>query len=311
MLIAIIVFLPLFRYALEDPGMFNYRTLTRISSSERPLPGPAWQIFLENTLRAVTMFAWSNGDTWVHSIPNRPALDIVTAALFYSGTVLIFIRYLKKRHWLDIFLILSVPLLMIPSILSLAFPSENPSLNRTAGAIIPVFILVGLALDGFLKGLEINLSEAWGKRWAWIIGLILLAWSSLHNYDLVFNQYYMQFRRSAWNTTEIGQTIRSFSESVGTPDSAWVVGSPHWVDTRLVGINAGYPTKDYAIWPEHFHDTLTVEAPKMFIIRPEEEESLSMLREIYPEGWYRLYKSEMPTKDFYIFIVPPVDNLID
>jgi hypothetical protein len=90
-----------------------------------------------------------------------------------------------------------------------------------------------------------------------------------------------------------------------------VVGSPHWVDTRLVGINAGYPTKDYAIWPEHFHDTLTVEAPKMFIIRPEEEESLLMLQEIYPEGWYRLYKSEVPTKDFNIFVVPPTSNVDD
>jgi hypothetical protein len=307
-LFAFLVFLPLFRYALEDPGMFNYRTLSRISSTERPLPGPAWQIFLENLWNAMTMFAWSNGETWVHSIPHRPALDIVTAAIFYLGLVLIFIRYLRKRHWLDIFLIVSIPLLMMPSILSLAFPSENPSLNRTAGAIISVFLLVGLALDGFLMGLQSRFSKTWGKRLAWAVGLSLLVWSSLHNYDLVFNKYYEQFKLSAWNTSEVGHVIRSFSDSVGTPDSAWVVGSAHWVDTRLVGINAGYPTKDYAIWPDHFHDTLTVDAPKMFIIRPEEETSLSILQEMYPEGWLRLYKSEVPTKDFYVFVVPPTDE---
>jgi hypothetical protein len=310
-LLAFMVFLPLFRYALEDPGMFNYRTLSRIGSIERPLQGPAWQIFLENLWNAVTMFAWSNGETWVHSIPHRPALDIVSAAFFYLGVVLIFIRYLRNRYWMDIFLILSIPFLMMPSILSLAFPSENPSLNRTAGAIIPVFLIVGLGLDGFLSQLESSLSKTWGKRLAWVVGLSLLVWSSLHNYELVFNQYYEQFRLSAWNTSEVGHVIRSFSDSVGTPDNAWVVGSPHWVDTRLVGINAGYPTKDYAIWPEHFHDTLTVDAPKMFIIRPEEEESRLILQEMYPEGWLTLYKSEVPTKDFYIFVVPPTDDASD
>jgi hypothetical protein len=141
-----------------------------------------------------------------------------------------------------------------------------------------------------------------------VVGLSLLVWSSLHNYDLVFNQYYEQFRLSAWNTSEVGHVIRSFSDSVGTPDSAWVVGSAHWVDTRLVGINAGYPTKDYAIWPENFQDTLTVDPPKMFIIRPEEETSLSILQEMYPEGWLTLYESDVPTKDFYIFFVPPTDE---
>ena len=307
-LMAFMIFLPLFRYALEDPGMFNYRTLSRISSAEQPLPGPAWQIFLENLWNAVSMFAWSNGETWVHSIPHRPALDIVTAAIFYLGIVLVLFRYLRKRHWLDIFLVLSIPLLMMPSIMSLAFPSENPSLNRTAGAIIPVFLIVGLGLDGFLTGLESSLSKAWGKRLAWVVGLTLLVWSALHNYDLVFNQYFEQFRLSAWNTSEVGDVVRSFSDSVGTPDSAWVVGSAHWVDTRLVGINAGYPTKDYAIWPENFQDTLNIDAPKMFIIRPEEETSLSMLQEMYHQGWLTLYKSEVPTKDFYIFFVPPDDG---
>jgi hypothetical protein len=306
-LIAFIVFLPLFRYALEDPGMYTYRILSRISSSEQPLPGPAWQIFLDNLWKAVTMFAWSNGETWVHSIPHRPALDIVTAALFYLGILLVFIRYLRKRHWLDIFLVLSIPLLMMSSILSLAFPGENPSLNRTAGAIVPVFLVIGLGLDGILSGLESSLTRVWGKRLAWGVGIGLLAWSSLHNYDLVFNQYYEQFRQSAWNTSEVGHVIRSFADSVGTADSAWVVGSPHWVDTRLVGINAGFPTKDYAIWPDHFHDTLTVDPPKMFIIRPEEETSLAALQEMYPQGWIALYTSEVPTKDFYIFFVPPID----
>ena len=34
--------------------------------------------------------------------------------------------------------LLSIPLLMLPSILSLAFPDENPALNRAAGDLTPV-----------------------------------------------------------------------------------------------------------------------------------------------------------------------------
>jgi hypothetical protein len=93
----------------------------------------------------MTMYFWSNGEIWPVSIPHRPALDVVSAALFFTGLVLLVVRYIRNRNWLDIFLLLSVPLLMLPSILSLAFPSENPTLNRTAGALIPVFIVIGLS----------------------------------------------------------------------------------------------------------------------------------------------------------------------
>jgi len=40
--------------------------------------------------------------------------------------VLVIVRYIRKRDWVDLFLLVSIPLLMMPSILSLAFPEENP-----------------------------------------------------------------------------------------------------------------------------------------------------------------------------------------
>ena len=82
------------------------------------------------------MFNWSNGGVWFHSVPDRPALDVVTGALFLTGVLLIMVRYAQKRRWLDV-LLASMPILLLPSILSLAFPDENPSLNRTAGHSYP------------------------------------------------------------------------------------------------------------------------------------------------------------------------------
>lgn len=305
-LIALIVFLPLLRFWIENPVNFGYRAFTRFGTLESPLPGPGWQIFLNNLWNAVVMFFWSNGETWPVSIPYRPALGIVSAALFFLAVVLMFFRYVRQRNWLDLFLILSVPMLMLPSILSLAFPSENPTLNRTAGALVPVFILVGLSMDGVLGSVEKNLVSLIGRRVAWVVGAVLLVWSAYQNYDLVFNQYQDNYARSSWNTSEIGQVIRDYTLTIGSPESAYVVAYPHWVDTRLVGINAGYPTRDFAIWEEDFPRTLEIEGPKLFILKLDDSQSLSTLQSLYPQGHLRLFESQVSNKDFYEYYVLPV-----
>ena len=298
--IALIVFVPLLRYMTEHPEMVLFRAMTRLGDLEQPLPGPAWQIFLNNLWRSLTMFAWDNGEVWPISIPHRPVLDVVSAVLFHLGVVMMIVRYVRQRHWYDIFTLLSIPLLMLPSILSLAFPGENPSLNRSGAAIVPVFLIIGLALDSFLTALESNGS----RRLAWAMGIFLLAWASLQNYDLVFNKYRKQYDLSAWNTTEMGEVVRSFAELTGSPDTAWLVGYPHWVDSRLVMINAGFPMRDNAIWPDGFQATLAEPRSKLFLININDTANIEALQSLYPQGQLQQYKSKYEGKDFILFIVP-------
>jgi hypothetical protein len=125
------------------------------------------------------------------------------------------------------------------------------------------------------------------------------------NYDLVFHQYKTQFDRSSWNTSELGAVIRQFADTIGDEDSAWVMGYPHWVDTRLVGINAGYPLHDYALWSDQLDSTLGTPAPKMFLFRPDDVETLAQLRSFYPEGTMKLFRAQIENKDFYIYTVLP------
>lgn len=302
-LIVGMLFLPLLRFWVENPEMFGYRAFTRLGSVERPLPGPAWLIFLQNLWRAMTMFGWNNGEIWPVSVTNRPALDIVMAAFFHLGVVLLLIRYLLRRNWLDLFLILSIPVLLLPSILSLAFPSENPALNRTAGAIVPVFVVVALAFESFLRGVETRLSASRGRWLSMFLATILLFWSGLQNYDLVFNQYQKNYSLSSWNSSEIGGVIQKLTSTIVQEPNAYVVAYPHWVDTRLVGINAGYPTRDFAIWPEDFPKTLDQQGTKLFIIRSDDLNSLESLQLLYPRHMLKLYDSKLENKDFYIFVV--------
>jgi hypothetical protein len=304
-LAALVLFLPLMRYALENPSTFAFRAFTRLSTWERPYPGPVWSIFLKNVWNAMTMFAWDNGNVWAYSISYRPALDVISAALFYIGYVLLIIRYILRRHWLDLFLVLSVPLLMLPSILSLAFPEENPNLSRTGGAIVVVFIIVALSLDGFIRILTNKIPSPSGKRLAWGLVTALFFLSALQNYNLVFKQYRLMFDTSSWNTTELGQVIRAFTQSMGSPDNAWVVAYPYWVDTRLVGINAGFPRKDYGIWPEDLNQTENLSGAKLFLINPSDNNAVSLLQQMYPAGWLQTYDSAIEGKDFLVYLVPP------
>jgi 4-amino-4-deoxy-L-arabinose transferase-like glycosyltransferase len=304
-LVSLFVFLPLLRYAIDNPEMFSYRSFTRLGTEERPLPGSASWLFMVNLIRAVTMFAWDDGNIWVHSVMNRPALDVISAALFYLGTVVMLVRYLRQRDWRDLFWLLAVPLLMMPSILSLAFPAENPALNRMAGAIVPVFLIVGFCLDSLLETLRTRLGGVSGQALAWIVGLFLVAGAMLQNYDLVFRQYQNYYRSASWNTSEMGEVIHYFANSVGSPDTAWVLAYPHWVDTRLVGINAGYPTRDYAIWSDSLEQTQADPRAKLFLVNPEDVDGLGALKNLYPQGSLQVYASQVVGHNFWMYFVPP------
>ncbi|GAB1472233.1 hypothetical protein MASR2M66_31110 [Chloroflexota bacterium] len=307
-LTSLMVFLPLFRYWMEFPEHFSERAISRLSETEQALPGPAYQIFISNSWNALKMFNFDNGEIWVHSVTHRPALDVVSAALFVIGVILILARYIRNRHWLDLFLLVSIPILQLPSTLSLAFPGENPALNRAGAAYIPAFIIGAMALDGLLtslRGGKMRSVLMWG-----VAGILLLV-SASQNYDLVFNQYYNSFKLRSWNTSDMGQVIKEFGQTYGETDTVWIVPYPYWVDTRLPAVWAGIPNRDMAMWTDQLPDTIELAGPKLFMVRaniedPErnDQEALDVLRSLYPNGQQRLFDSDVPGHDFWIYFVP-------
>jgi hypothetical protein len=308
------VFLPLARYWTENPDSFGYRAFSRMGTLETALPGPAWKILLSNLWNALRMFNWDDGEIWVHSVTHRPALDVVTGALFLIGVLLVLVRYIRKRHWQDLFLLLSVPLLQLPSSLSLAFPAENPALNRAGGAFVPAFLLVALALDGLLgrlfeppvpAGEMRSRPSRLGPAVAWVLALFLVSWSAVQNYTLVFDKYASQFEGGAWNSSQMGAVIKQFGATYGTTDPVWIVPYPYWVDTRLPGVWAGIPNRDFALWPDQFAESQQFDGPKLFIVNIADDPSLQSLEALYPSGVVSEFDSHLEGKDFYMFFVPP------
>ncbi len=297
---ALIIFLPLLRYALDNPVMFGIRAFSRLMGIEQALPGPVFKVLLTNLWNAITMFFYSNGEIWVHSVPYRPALDVISAVFLFIGVIILLKDVAYQKRWENLFLLASIPLLMLPSILSLAFPRENPSLNRTSAAIIPVFIVSGYGFVNLSKRIYQNLKNRITKILFFFLIAVLIIGACFLNYKLVFSDYSQQFLHKAWNTSEIGTVIKEFVVNGGNPSLVFVIPYPYWVDTRLVGINAGYPDKDYALQAEQIIDTRALPDPKMFIVFPEDQKTIQEIKDVYPEARTETFVSKQPGKNFII-----------
>jgi len=172
-------------------------------------------------------------------------------------------------------------------------------LNRSGGAEVAVVIVSALALDGFVSSL------GGGRRAVIAYGLtaILFAVSAYQNYVLVFDTFDTQFKLGAWNTSEMGRLIGDFRDEYGQTDSVWIVPYPHWVDTRLPGVWAGIPNRDFALWTENLSATLTVPSPKMILYHVDDLAAAVALNQLYPNGVFTRYTSSDPGKDFMILMI--------
>lgn len=312
-LTSLIIFLPLMRYAIDNPTMFSLRAFSRLGlqpdpSSNLPSPGPVLPVFLSNLWNTLRMFNWNDGGIWVNSVPYRPALDVVSAALFLIGILLLAVRYARKRHWLDLFLLLSIPILLLPSILSLAFPEENPAMNRTAGAIVPTFLIIGMALDGLITALATSTRRTVA---AYGLTAVLLLASAAQNFDLVFSQFDQEYRNGSWNSSEMGTIIQEFGAVYGETDTVWIVPFPYWVDTRLPGVWAGIPNRDFAMQPDNLPGTASIPEAKLFIVKANtqdpksnDQKSIDLLQQLYPQGSLSLHRSPVAGHDFWIYFIP-------
>lgn len=306
-LVSVVGALPLLRVTFDMPDNVLYRTLTRMGTLERSYQANPLVQFLINMRDILTMFSWNSGQMWPVTVPGRPILDWMAGALFHLGIVAIGLAYLRRRQWQHLFVLLSLPILLLPSSLSLAFPNENPAPNRVTGAIVPVFTIAAFALETVYQWARDNLGS--GRR-VISIGLAggVLAISAVLNYQLVFDEYAELERVRAWNNSEAGEVMGGFAHSVGSFDTTYFVAYPYWIDSRLVAIEAGAPLRDYSILPENLADQeLDSRKYHLFFVKPEDGEAMHTLRELYPSGSLSYHASQVPGRDFLLYLVPPVN----
>jgi hypothetical protein len=300
-LLALLAFLPLLRFMTEAPHLFWYRTASRAQGALAPVA--LWTTFWSNVKNAMLMFNYRGDVVPANTIPGSPQLDIVTGALFLLGAAYLLWRGLACGDRRAVYVLASFGALLVPSVLSLAYPEENPSAVRAGGAIPVVMLIAALPLSLMTAAASDRIPGRTGRLFPILpAGLVLLAIAL--NADWYFNRYRLHELAASWNATEIGAVARAFVEEGGELNHVYHVAFPHWVDTRNIGINAGQVTWENAVLDleDIAYHTLSP-APKLYLLHPQDYEAARRLQELYPVGHLDRYDSPRPGKDFLVFRV--------
>lgn len=299
---ALLVFVPLLGYISAHPQMFAYRMATRLTSLEEPVTGDPLMIFANNNLRAFQMFNLRGDEVWVNALPNVPVVDWILGACFLIGAAYGAYRLLRYREYPFALMFAALFILLLPSTLALAFPQENPSVVRAGGVAPFVMIFAALPLVILQKQFARVGSRTLGDL---VVGVVLLL-VVVVNYNLYFQRYDEQYRRAAWNSTEIAATLREFALARNDWEDLYIVSAPHWVDYRAVGIHLGnFDFRPHLVEKaETLRQQAQDPAPKIYALKNQDTENLRLLQALYPNGVTKHIRSRTPGRDYVVFYAP-------
>lgn len=302
--LVLVVFTPLLRYSLDFPEMFWYRALTRVTSAESPVQGSVLSVFGQNLANLALAFNWRGDEVWPTNISYDPTLDVVSGALFVLGITLALFRTVRERSVAHACLLGAFAALALPSALTFAFPRENPSLVRMGGAIPFAAILLAIPVVWLTRSLRQGAAHLRASAALSVFGVaLLLAPIVVLNYEWYFVRYDESYRLSAQNSTEVAQVIRDFAVSIGDLTHAYFIGYPYWIDGRAIAINLGdIQWHNYTLDASDF--LVEPKTNLLFIVHPDDQANLKILRERYPEAQTKIIRSRTPGKDFVSFFVP-------
>lgn len=296
---AAIVFLPLGKFALLHRGQFWYRSFTRITGMERAIPGDRLQIFAGNLWNMARSFHWHGSDGWTVMARYDPFLEIVGGGLLFAGLVLLAGLALRGA-WRWIWLLLALFVLTLPSTLSLAFPIENPSLNRAGPAIPAVFLIASLPFAYLCAAF-------WRLRGALrAAGCLVLAGVCGLSIQQNFRAYFRVFANSYEQMTNHSIRMSEMLEQYharGVPYSqCYLLAYTGWVDGRHIAIEIGDPgwVKEHLVLPPELPVNLR-KRPLVFIYNLNDKERVDRLRWMYPGTEYIALQSH-PDRDFGVYV---------
>lgn len=279
-LTAAYVLIPLARYAWDDPFRYTYRVATRLTDLERPLPADLWGTLLRNVARVLGMFTYQGDAIFATNIAFRRQLGYVPAVGFVLGVGCCLWR------WRDggLAMLSGVGVMLLPSILALAFPHEVPSAVRSIGALPPAMLLaaVGVVQARRLMAAGLAVAAPWGRRLANVLlvagAAVVLGGEARATYVAYFRDYVWQQPDHNYSISlEMARAIAGF-EDTGT---AYILSAPHWYDGNAVRAQLGRAPED---WDLELTELVPGRPPLdgrpgkvMIIVHPGDREALEVL----------------------------------
>ncbi|MGB1287119.1 MAG: hypothetical protein ACPG7F_11340, partial [Aggregatilineales bacterium] len=323
-LVAFMVFVPLFNFSVQNPDDFWRRTAGRLlgddlitetlpdgtiierdASLEERLDAFNQNLptLMDNVRNALLMFNWKGDVAWINGFPNHPAMDPVTGSLFFIGLAA-WLSLMIRRRDVVIWLIPVVLLIMLlPSALSIAFPIENPSFTRTSGALPSAYMIAALPLALILERFLILMPSVRGKVIGIIFSGMLILGAYAANASVYFDPFVRSYEKSSLPYSDAGRVLQGFTLSTGSYGNAFMIAYPYWWDHRAVGIAGGavdwvngIVTLDNV--PEFlrlasekssgdpYH--LDVSRDLLFFFSPEDIQTKAQLEAWFPTGYARL-----------------------
>jgi hypothetical protein len=306
---AVVFSLPLLRYMIDEPRRFWFRVVSRSADNDLGLMETI-DTLLVNIENAAWMFNFKGDVVPVNTISWSPVLGWVMGGAFVLGSAWLYWAMIARRDRRAVYLFIMLLSLLLPSILSLSYPVENPSVVRAGGAPPVALIIAAVALVAWTTLLERvgRLSRAPIGRWLAPAGLaIMLAISVVYNYHWYFHRYHLQYVRFVGNPRDLAAALRDWVDSGGTLEHARHVTHEHWVDTRLVAIHLGDidwngAVRDWNLLPYDVNDG----EARIYLLHQRDLSSLERLEQAFPHGRSRLVTASVPggAKDFVVFEVP-------
>lgn len=338
-LISFVAFIPMFHYSVEYPELFWRRTTGRLlgddvieetladgtivmreASVQERIDAFRENVpqLMNNIRNVLLMFNWKGDVAAISGVPNRPAMDTISATLLIVGFAAWVAMMIRRRDVTMWVIPVFIFIMLLPSALSIAFPVENPSHTRTSGAMPGIYLIAALPLALVAE----SLLDMPRKRLGQIAGIgfctLVIFGSYSANAHTYFDIYPEVYAESFDPYTEPASYLRGFALSGGSFGNAFMIGYPHWWSHRAIGLAAGLETlwpngivarediprtlRDHATWTDQF--TFDPRRDILFFYSPEDEATGDYLRQIFPTGYASLERTYAPNNDYMVYRVP-------
>jgi 4-amino-4-deoxy-L-arabinose transferase-like glycosyltransferase len=192
LLTALIVYAPFGWYTWQYPDRVNQRLHTMTSALDLALDAGEFEPLIQSTLSTLGMFSFAGDGEWRYHVSGKPVFDPITSLFFYAGLLICLWHIFRRNHSEQPrspfgLLLLWMGAMLVPD----AVLDSSPSFLRSAGAIVPVYLITAVGLD--------RAATSIAKRWpSWeqpymplfaVLGLSLILANTWHNYFTVWIQH--------------------------------------------------------------------------------------------------------------------------
>lgn len=141
-------------------------------------------------------------------------------------------------------------------------------------------------------------------RGAVLLTVVALVLAAIYlNADRVFRQYPAQYCSVAPNASDVAHELQAFVAAGHSLDAAWIVGYPHWIDYRAIGVWIGdIRFANHVFGTEEALQIDPGDQPVWFAIHAHDVATQQALWARYPHGIARTVRgSHCPDRQFVVF----------